>query len=344
MTARITLCVLLVLLIGICCSPAFGQYYQQQPGQQYSQTAGPPRPDYQPAQPAAQPAASPQGAYQGAPGQPMPPAASAIVPQNTPTLERRLPQTVSAPFQLTPDEQVKIDAVLNKWEEASRKHERISIKFFRFEFKPAHTNMQNIPFHIDQGEADFHSSGKWLWKIHGEIVDKKLIEGQRAEQMLFDGNSIYEFNYPGKTVTQHVLAEDMRGEEMVKAMLPFLFGTDMQKLKDRYFIRLLEIPNLPKEQVCIDASPRFIEEARNYKNARMIVDMAKMEPTGLMLTLPIGNESYRYQFTEVKINPRNPLDLLNNPFKVKIPSGWTTHVEQMSAAEVTNRAPAGATR
>ncbi len=382
MTARNTLRALFLLLMVVCCTPAFGQYYPQQPTQQsptagpprpnyqvaqavpqsatpapgayqpappqpYSQAAGPPRPAYPPSQPVGQSAAPSQGAYQGAPSQPAPQGASAVVPQNAPTLERRAPQLVTTVFpQLTPDEQARVDDVLNRWEQASRKHQRITIEFFRFEFKPVFTNMQNVPYHIDQGEADFDSSGKWLWKIKGEIVKGKLVEGQRAEQMLFDGTSIYEFNYPGQVVTQYVLDDDMKGEDMVRAMLPFLFGTDVQKLKERYFIRLLDVPNLAKDEVCIDASPRFIDEARNYINARMILDMAKMKPTGLMLTLPTGNESYRYQFADVKINPMNPLDLIQRPrpFAFKLPSGWATEVKKMSAAEVTSHPQPNATR
>jgi hypothetical protein len=131
---------------------------------------------------------------------------------------------------------------------------------------------------------------------------------------------------------------------MIRAMLPFLFGTDLRHLRDRYFIRLLKFPNLPEGHVCIDAWPRFLEEAQNYTNARMIVDMAKMEPTGLMLTIPGGKISYRYQFTDVHINPKNAIELINDPFKFKLPSGWKTYVEQMPGVEVSNRPVAGPTR
>ncbi len=349
MTARITLYALLVSLIGI--SPIFGQYYPQQTGQQNPPTAsqqprqqyrqmGPQRPTY----PANQPTAPPQGAYRGTPGQPMPPGASAVVPQNTPTLQRRAPQPVASPFQLTPAEQAELDSVLKRWEAASLKHKRIKIEFNRFEFKPDFSPAPGAPLHIDQGKTDLTSSGKWLWNITGEIVNQKLVEGQRAERMVFDGNSIYEFNYSTKTVTQHVLAEDMKGGDMIRAMLPFMFGTDVKKLKERYFIRLSKFPNLPEGHVCIDACPRFLDEARNYKNARMIVDMKKMEPTGLMLILPNGKDSYRYQFTKVDINPKNPLDLINDPFKVKVSSGWKTYVEQMPGPQVSNRPATGPTR
>ncbi len=347
MTARITLYALLVSLIGI--GPIFGQYYPQQTGQQNPPVAGQqPRQQYpqigpqRPTYPANQPTAPAQGAYRGTPGQPMPPGASAMVPQNTPTLQRRAPQTVNAPFQLTAAQQAEVDSFLKQWEEVSQKHKRTKIQFNRFEYKPAWTPTPNTPLHVDRGEADFASSGKWMWRIHGEIVDQKLVDGQRTELMVFDGKSIHEYKYSEKTVIQHVLGEGMKGEDMVRAMLPFLFGTDMKTLKDRYFIRLLQRSN--PQEVCIAAFPRFREEAQNFKEARMIVDLAKMEPTGLMLILPIGKEYYAYEFTNVQINPRNPLDLINDPFKFKVPSGWKTYVEQMPGPQMSNRPATGPTR
>lgn len=346
MMARITLFALLLSSFGVLRDTALGQQYQPpQTGQQYPQPAGPQRYSQQPTQRPMQTVTQPQ--YQGSAGQVAPRGASAIVPQNIPRLERRTPQTVNTPFQLTPAQQADVDRVLKRWEDVSKTQKRIVIDFNRFEFKPALASPANpnAPLHIDQGKADFTSSGKWMWSIRGEWVGSKVVEGQRAEKMVFDGESIYEFDYAGKVVNQHILTEDMKGEDMVRAMLPFLFGTDMNKLKNRYFIRLLKAPG--EGQICIDAWPRFLDEARNYKSARMIVDWAKMEPTGLQLTLPNGTDSYSYEFTKVEINPKNPLDPLNlitDPFKVKAPSGWTTHVEKMADTQMSSRSVNGPTR
>lgn len=340
MKAPITLFAILLASLAIHGNTTFGQQYQPQPTrQQYSQPAGPQRYTQQPTQ---RPAQAP--GYQG---QAVPAGASAIVPQNKPTLQRKAPQTVSAPFQLSAAQQAEVDRVLKRWEEASKTHKRIVIEFNRFEFKPAFAppSNPNAPIHIHQGKADFTSSGEWMWSILGEWDGSNVVEGQGAERMVFDGKSIYEFNYSEKVVNQHVLGDNMKGEDMVRAMLPFLFGTDMNDLKKRYLIRLQKASG--EGQICIDAWPRTLEESRNFKRAQMIVDWAKMEPTGLMLTLPNGTDRYSYEFTKVDINPKNlldPLNMLSNPFKVKIPSGWKTHVEQMPDPQTANRAAAGATR
>jgi hypothetical protein len=338
MTARTTLLAVLVSLVAGSLSSAFGQQYAGQPRQPYPQAAAAQqpvqqRPGYpqgavrQPVQQPARPMGPVQGPYRVQPGRAVPPGASAVVPQNTPTLQRRAPQTMNSPFQLTPAQQAEVDTVLKKWEEASKTHKRIVIEFDRFETNPAFTGGKDVPIHIVQGEADFTSSGKWMWYVRGELVNGKLVEGQLAERLVCDGKLVHEFNFRGKSVTQYVLGKETKSEDMVKVMLPFLFDAEAEKLKNRYFIRLLRFPNMPKEQVCIDAYPRYLDEARNFSNARMMVDLTKMEPTALMLTKPgRGTGSFRYKFDKVKINPNNPLELLNDPFKVKIPSGWTTQI------------------
>ena len=111
---------------------------------------------------------------------------------------------------------------------------------------------------------------------------------------------------------------------------------DRNELKKRYFIRLTKLAD--KDAVCIDAWPRFQDEARNFKMARMMLDLSKMEPMGLLLMMPNGTDYYSYKFEKVDINPKNPLDLLNDPWKVKIPAGWTTRVEQMPGPQMGNRA------
>lgn len=350
---RITILAILAILVGGSHGSARAQqpYYAQPPAPAYNQPASQPgaqrvQASPQPAQPT-HPSQIPQSlpASQPSAGQPMSPGPASIVPRSTPTLERQAPlTTASAPFQLTPNQEAQVDEVLQQWEEASKKRQRFACEFFRFDFVPAFSSSPDVPLHIDQGEACFSAPDKWMFAIHGEYVENKLVEGQRAERWVCDGNSIYEFDYPGKTVIQHRLSDDMKGEDLVRALLPFLFNPDHANLKSRYFIRLVNFSGLAEGHVCIDAWPRYQDEARNFRNAQVIIRLADMQPTAMMLVMPNGTDSHRYQFTKVKINSNNLLDrFLNDPFQVKIPVGWKKHVEQIPAAEVGNR-PAAASR
>ena len=121
----------------------------------------------------------------------------------------------------------------------------------------------------------------------------------------------------------------------------------MNYLKERYFIRLSKAP--PKKARFASTPGRVsLDEARNYKSARMILDWAKMEPKWTDARLaPTVLTSYSYEFTKVDINPTNPLDplnLLSKPFDVKVPSGWETHVDKMAAPQMGNRPVDNTTR
>lgn len=350
MTARFSLYAILVLLMGLSSAPAFGQQYypqqQQQPTQQYSQAAGPQRPVYQqPAQRPTQPVAQPQQTYPRRPVQTVPANAAAVIPLNTPTLRRRNPALVNKAFsQLTPAQQAEVDAVLKRWEEASRKQKRITIEFNRFEFKPAFAPQNNpkAPVRINQGKADFEASGKWMWKVDQDWNGSKYVESSTPEHMVCDGQAIFEYDNANKCVTKYVMSDEMKKENMIRAMLPFLFSTDMSKLKNRYFISLL--PQSDPNRVCIQAEPRYQNEAANFSCARMMLDLRKMEPTGMQVILPNKTDYFSYEFKKVEINPRNPTELFSDPFKAKIPDGWTVQVDQLSNTEMTNRPPAGPTR
>ena len=347
MTARFSLYPIVVLLIGLFSGPAFGQQYypQQQPAQQYPQAAGPQRPVYQQPGQGTQPIAQPQQTYPRRPAQTVPANAGAVISRNTPTLQRRNPAPVNKAFTpLTPAQQAELDAFLKRWEEASRKQKRITIEFNRFELRPAYAppTEPEAPVRINQGKADFEASGKWMWKVDREWVDGKLVDSPVTEHFVCDGRSLFEYKAADKTVIQHVMADEMKGHNMVRAMLPFLFTTDVKKLKDRYFLSL--VPFADPKIVCIKAEPRYQKEAANFVGALMLVDLTKMEPTGMQIFLPGGTDSFKYQFTKVEVNPKNPSELFSDPFKGKIPSGWTSSVEQMSEMEMTNRPPAGPTR
>ena len=172
MTARITLYTLLALLIGITphsATPSSTRPLRNR--QQYSQPVGPQRYTQQPAQRPAQSVAQPQG-YRPATRQGTPPGASAIVPQNTPRLERKAPQTVNAPFRLTPAQQAEVDRVLKRWEEASKSHKRIVIEFNRFEgqtsVRPPRQAQHAHPHRSRQ--SGFRLRRQVLWSIRGEWV------------------------------------------------------------------------------------------------------------------------------------------------------------------------------
>ena len=66
----------------------------------------------------------------------------------------------------------------------------------------------------------------------------------QSEQWLCDGKSIYQFDYTQKLVTEYVMPPEMQGKGIGDGPLPFVFGVEAQKLKQRYFMRIITPPDV----------------------------------------------------------------------------------------------------
>ena len=227
-------------------APATGQY--QNP-QQPDQPVGPPQypriERRQPA-PAGQPAygesaarqsrglssAGSAGAGSGQ-GRHGPPAAGQ--PIQGPPLRNAAPQ---APFVLSPPEAAALENLLTDWEKRNKEIHVLESKFYRWKYDAVFGN-GNQPPPPDEGILKFSAPDKGLMKI--EAKDPK-----QSEQWLCDGKSIYQFDYPEKLVTEYVMPPELQGKGIGDGPLPFVFGVEAQKLKQRYFMRIITPPQRAK--------------------------------------------------------------------------------------------------
>jgi len=136
------------------------------------------------------------------------------------------------------------------------------------------------------------------------------------------------------------LPADLRGKEISNGPLPFLFGAEANKLKRRYFLKVVPPPEgQGGQQVWLVARPRFREDAQNFSAAEMILKVPHLEPIAIRLYSPNPNIWTVFAFDPPKINaidlqPRIPgLGLLwSDPFKPEIPRGWTKELDPDAAA------------
>ncbi len=280
-----------------------------------------------------------------------PQGAGAIVPPNQPRLQLRRPaQIPGAPFQLTPPQQAQVAAVLNAWEKKSSQVVRFETSFYRFEYD-ATFGQADKPLHMDLGEAKYAAPDRGMFRTVGEMVDwqwiegrpsgGRLVEGQRAEQWVCDGKSIFAYDFQRKLVTQHKLPPELQGRSIVDGPLPFLFGAEAKKLQRRYWVRLVTPAPVQSSQVWIDAWPRFQTEAASFRNAQVILSLPQMQPLGIKIYQPGGRQATAYQFFNVKINDNNLLGFLKgDPFKGKVPRGWQKVVEEVATAQAGPQAAA----
>jgi TIGR03009 family protein len=250
------------------------------------------------------------------------------------------------PFTLTPQEEAQLDRALTVWEQKSQDVKNFSCSFVRWEYDPVFAKPNsdpNAPVNTDQGILKYASPDKGVYRIVNKITaENKLepVEQERADHWICDGKSVFQYIPKQKQLVEHKLPPQLQGKAIVDGPLPFLFGTDAQKLRQRYFLRLIT-PSDAQNQLWLEAYPRFQEDAANFRRAILILTMSNMNPKALQIYQPNGKSRTSYEFYDIKIN--DPLWLLQgNPFQAFTPRGWQKIIEEAPATQAGR--PAGQVR
>lgn len=287
---------------------------------------------------------------QGAPSGGAPEPDQPVRPQ-LPTIERRPPQqsagaesaarvqqAPSPPFMLSPQEEAQVDRVLEQWEQQNRKIKTFDCRFKRWiydvVFGPA-----NQPKFVELGVIRFGTPDRGLFRLEMSEKDGREvpIESARAEHWICDGKAIFEYNPTKKQVVEHQLPKELQGKAIANSPLPFLFGAESQKLKQRYFIRIIESPPGVSHQIWLEAYPRFQQDAANFKRATFVISTQQgMSPFALEILQPNGKDYTRYQFYDIVVNDSWRL-FKGDPFQAFTPPGWQKLVEPAPSAHAERR-------
>jgi TIGR03009 family protein len=244
-----------------------------------------------------------------------PPEAQYLMPQH-PTIQRRDAQAPAPPFVLSPQEEHHLDAVLRAWEGHSKQVRTFECVFTRFEYDPVFTNDPAKPRFVDQGQIKYAAPDRGMFRV----------DGPRAEHWICDGRAIYEYNSQKRQVIEYRLPPEMQGKAIADGPLPFLFGADAAKLRERYFLRVTGQP--ARDEIWLEGRPRWQKDAANFRQADLI--LKNMEPFALQVHSPNGKNRTVYRFENLRVNERDPLHIFrNDPFRATVPLGWQKIVEDV---------------
>jgi TIGR03009 family protein len=254
--------------------------------------------------------------------------------QGVPSNQRQIsPQEVQqpqqlppAPFTLTPQEEQLLDRVLAAWEKKSKEIETFDCSFKRWEYDPIFPKPNakpNAPVNIDLGILKYKSPDRGVFRVlNTESPEGKQtpIEEDRADHWICDGKSVFQYIPIQKKLVEYKLPPEMQGKAIVNGPLPFLFGAEAQKLRQRYWIRIVTPPN-QKMQVWLEAHPKFQADAANYRMATLVLSTPDMTPKALQIILPNGKSRTSYEFYDIVLN--DPLRFFQgSPFQAFVPRGW----------------------
>ena len=238
------------------------------------------------------------------------------------------------PFTLTPYEQEQLDRVLAAWEERSAKIRTFECEFTRWEFDPV-WGRPDQPKRISRGKIAYAAPDKGHFRVDEDVVNGQLQPAAQPERWICDGRSVYEYRFETRQIVETPLPPELQGRTITEGPLPFLFGARADSLKRRYYMRIITPQNV-KDEIWLEAIPRYQREAASFQKAQLILKLPQMDIFALQLYLPSTQPATQartvFQFDRIKANAIDPLKIFKeDPFRPILPdSSWAKVIEPSS--------------
>jgi TIGR03009 family protein len=261
-----------------------------------------------------------------------------------------------AGFALNALQQAQLNAVLAAWQQESAKINTFKCDFERWEYNLVFGPSGEIPLNKNKGELSFGRPDKGSFRITEINTWKETPPpaGQPApaekigtwapqpnaigEHWMCDGKSVFEYRHNQKQLVERPIPPQLQGQAIVDGPLPFLFGADADKLKARYWMRVVQQPN--QAQIWLDALPKFQAQAADFRAVQVILDRQRLLPTHMQVHLPNGDR-HMYTFNIATATINSPLQKLQSLFALpRLHPGWKHIVEQMPVEQAAQPAPA----
>ena len=257
-----------------------------------------------------------------------------------------------APFPaMSPQEQKFLDDVLGYWEQRSRAVERYRCTFRRWEYDPVFGPANTFKTY-SEGAIKYSAPDKGLFKVEKTMhYQPPATPGaqpnfvQRPEEIgeywICDGASTFEHDFKNKKLVQRELPPEMQGRAIAEGPLPFLFGAEAAKIKQRYWIHPLPVPKDVQGEYWLEAYPKTRQDAVNYQKVHVIIAQADFLPKGLVIfdrnfdqarnpartTFTFDNREVNWSVALQQLAP-----WMNEFYEPKVPFGWKKVVEKYDVA------------
>jgi TIGR03009 family protein len=260
------------------------------------------------------------------------------------------PRQIPAPFQLTQEEAVRLDQILNFWEQSSGKVTRFNSKFRRFKYDKESGDAKKdlLVGDPEEGRVWFESPDKATLKV----------EKGKPEHWICDGKAVFIYDFDRKVVAEYKIPPQLQGRGITEGPLPFVFGAKAAQLKARYWMRVIPPepqanggPAQAENEFLLEAYPRQFDDARNWRCAQVILRLTEARdlllPVGVRIFEPNPNRWMAFGFYGMELNPRRPwIDIVGeDPFSPKNPGwGWKRELApgQEETLPAARPAPGGA--
>jgi TIGR03009 family protein len=251
--------------------------------------------------------------------------------------------------QLSNDHNQFLYQLLDLWQSKSDDVKRYHCQFNRYDYDTTFCNWRDPKTNqlaaatLMQGEIRFASPDKASYETVSvfDFAGPPKVEGGEAqykardtstnrEKWICDGTAIHEYDFENKKLYETNIPAEMQGKGLVNSPIPFLFGASKEDILNRFWVRIIT-PNNVKNEYWLEAVPKRIEDARNYKKLELVLSRDELFlPIMLHVYAPNYNPkennftSRIFEFNNRKVNDRltgfqNFLGMFVRP---STPIGW----------------------
>ena len=294
-----------------------------------------------------------QGAQQAV--QQQAPAAPAPVAQPPAAQQPTVPQVPNG-FQLNALQQAQLDATLNAWQANNKGIKTFQCAFQRWEYDPVFGPSNNVPLYKNVGQLTYSQPDKGSFQITEthKWQANPPVAGQPAptqgtwvkqadvtsDHWVCDGKSVYQYRPDLKQLVEYPIPPQLQGQGIADGPLPFLFGADPAKLKERYWLKLDQQQNQDPNQIWLIALPKFQAQAANFTEVDVILDAKLLLPMYMQVWMP-NRSHHTYIFDGKNASVNQLLDRIQALFtRPSVPFGWKHVVENDPLQQAAQPKPA----
>ena len=248
-------------------------------------------------------------------------AGGAVIQLNNDVLNQQPPE-------MSPELVKELDRILEFWSASSEDITRLQGKHFRIVYDTA--------FEVEkqsEGEFAYEKADKGRLDISPVAVTPQLVAAREQEVMKAkaegrkpsvrvgkngkpytlvleqperwscDGQRVYSMDMEKSEAIVAQLPADMQGKNIMDSPLPFLFGMPPEKAKHRFTIFFTNGQFDPKSgKAKLTIYPRLPQDATNWRQADVILDLKEFLPTAVQLLDPAGTKITVYRFQDFMKN------------------------------------------
>ncbi len=264
-----------------------------------------------------------------------------------------VPAVAPQGFTLNALQQAQLDQVLEAWQNKSTQIKTFSCSFERYEYDIAFgpdpakyaVDGQDIPLNKNKGELSYQRPDKGSFQIiEINTFQAQTTPGQQAptaawikkadaigEHWVCDGQSVFEYRHDQKQLVERPIPPNMRGQAIVDGPLPFLFGAEAAKLKERYWMRIAA--SRDPNEIMLQALPRYQQQAADFSQVDVILDRNMLLPKAMQVHMPDRNR-HVYIFDLASASVNSPLQRLQSFFqRPRVPFNYKHVVESVPVAQ-----------